>query len=229
MNDLLEVTANQGARKILRDQQKMGMSIIYKGFSQEMKLTPEQTDKMNDLLADHIMNNVDHVTTALRDNPSPEQLKGLFAAQEAALQEQVGALLGQEGLAQYQDYTKNLLSTLTAEQFKGMLTGTAAEKDEKSTRLRQVIQGEVQAALADAGLPADYQTVPILNFRNIASEQAGEQSLKLLEDIYQRTARGSSFLNAEDLAKFQEFKTTAVNNNRSALTLNRTMMAPISK
>ena len=43
---------------------------------------------------------------------------------------------------------------------------------------------EAQAALASAGLPADYQTVPMLNFRNIASEQEGEKSLKLLDDIY---------------------------------------------
>ena len=28
----------------------------------------------------------------------------------------------------------------------------------------------------------------MLNFRNIASEQEGERSLKLLEDIYQRAA-----------------------------------------
>ena len=34
---------------------------------------------------------------------------------------------------------------------------------------------------------------------------------------------------ADELAKFQEFRTTAINNNRSALAINRTMMAPISK
>ena len=99
------------------------MTMIYKGFAQRAKLTSEQTEKLNDLLADHIMDNVDHVTTVLRDKPTPEQMNEIFAAQDAVLQEKVQALLGQEGLAQYQDYTKNLLSTLTAEQFKSMLTG----------------------------------------------------------------------------------------------------------
>jgi hypothetical protein len=93
--------------------------------------------------------------------------------------------------------------------------------------------GDMCRALArpgGPGLPADYQTVPILNFRNIASEQEGDKSLKLLDDIYQRVAsRSSSFLSADELAKFQEFRTTAINNNRSALAMNRTMMAPISK
>ena len=92
------------------------------------------------------------------------------------------------------------------------------------------MQEEVQKGLADASLPADYQTVPMLNFRNIASGSEGERSLKLLEDIYQRvTARVSSFLSPEEVTKFQDFKNTALKNNRSALALNRTMMAPISE
>ena len=226
---LSKVTANPQARKMLRDQQKVGMGAIYKGFATEMKLAPEQTDKLNDLLADHIMEDVGHVTTVLRDKLTPEQMDQLFAGQDAALQEQVRTLLGQDGLAQYQDYTQNLLGRLTADQFKGQLTGTDAEKGEKAKQFRQALQDAAQAALAEAGLPADYQTVPILNFRNIASETQADRNLKLLEDIYQRAAAQSgSFLSAEEVAKFQEFKTTAVSNSRTALTLNRTMMAPIS-
>jgi hypothetical protein len=145
------------------------------------------------------------------------------------LQQQVEALLGQDGLAQYQDYTKNLLATLSAMQFKGMMSGTDAEKEQKSNQLRQLIQQQAQAALADAGLPGDYQTVPMLNFVNIASEQQAEQSLKLMDDIYQRAAAGaSSFLSVGDLAKLQEFRATALSNSRGALTMNRAIMAPIS-
>jgi RNA polymerase sigma factor (sigma-70 family) len=226
---LSKVTANPESRKLLRNQQKFGMSMIYKGFTKQANLTSDQTEKLNDLLADHIMENVGHVTAILRDKPAAEQMNQIFADQDAVLQQQVQALLGPEGAAQYQDYSKNLLSTLTAQQFKDMMTGTDEAKDEKSKQLSQLMQEEVQTALAGAGLPADYQTVPMLNFRNIASEQQGEQSLKLLDDIYQRVAtRSSSFLSADELAKFQEFKTTAINNNRAALTLNRTLMAPIS-
>jgi RNA polymerase sigma factor (sigma-70 family) len=228
-NALSKATATPEARKILRETQKAGMAMIYKAFAQQAKLTPEQTGKLSDLLADNIMNNIDHVTAALRDKPALEQLNGLFASQDAVLQQQVEALIGQDGLAQYQDYTKNLLATLSAEQFKGMLTGTDAEKDQKAGQLSQLIQQGAQTALANAGLPADYQTVPMLNFANIASEQQAEQSLKLLDDIYQNTAAGAgSFLSAEELAKFQEFRAAALSNNRGALSMNRAIMAPIS-
>jgi hypothetical protein len=226
---LSKVTASPQARKVLRAQQKLGMSVIYKGLAKELKLTPEQSDQLNNLLADHIMADVDHVTTILSDKLTPEQMDALFAAEDDALDDKVRALLGADGLSQFQDYTRNILSTLTAEQFQGMLTGSDAEKAQKSRQLSRAIQEASRAALAAAGLPAGYQTVPILNFKNIASEQDGEQSLKLLDDIYQRAADlAGSFLTPDDLAKFQQFRTTALNNNRMALTLNRTMMAPIN-
>src|SRR5256885_5216450 len=116
------------------------------------------------------------------------------SGQDASSQQQVEALIGPDGLAQYHDYNKNLLATLSAQQFKPMLSGTDVEKETKSNQLRQLIQEETQAALGNAGLPADYQMVPTLNFGNIASEQQGEQSLKLLDDIFQRAAGAASFL-----------------------------------
>ena len=87
---------------------------------------------------------------------------------------------------------------------------------------------EAQAAIARAGLPADYQPVPMLNFANIAFEQQGEQSLKLLDDIFQRAAEGAgSFLSPAEVAKLQEFRATALSNNRGSLSVNRAIMAPI--
>ena len=50
-----------------------------------------------------------------------------------------------------------------------MLTGDDAAKQAKGKQFYQAMQEETQAALLSVGLPPDYQTVPILNFRNIAS------------------------------------------------------------
>jgi RNA polymerase sigma factor (sigma-70 family) len=228
-NALSKATATPEARRVLREAQKAGMGLIYKGFTQQAKLTTQQGEKLNDLLADHIMRNVDNVTTGLREKSTPEQMNAVFASEETALQQQIGDLIGPDALAQYQDYTKNLLSTLSAQQFKNMLDGTNLEKDSKSEELRQLIQQEAQAAISRAGLPADYQPVPILNFANIAFEQQGEQSLKLLDDIFQRAAEGaSSFLSAAEVAKLQEFRATAISNNRGSLSVNRAIMAPIA-
>jgi len=221
------LTSDPQTYKLIRDQQKAGLGAIYKELTKRLKLTPEDTGKLGDLLADNIMENLDHITQLLREGASPERMEQVFAGQEAALAEKVQALLGPENFAQFQEYTRNLGSYLTAEQFKGKLSGDDAAKEAKSKQLYQIMQEETQAALASAGLNADFQTVPVLNFRNIVSETEAEKNLKLFDGIYARAlARTSSFLSAEEIAKFGEFRTAASNNSRAGLLVNRKMMAP---
>src|SRR5204862_3216727 len=109
---LSKLTAPPEGREMVRGQQKFGMGLLYKGLAQRVNLNTEQTEKLNNLLADHVMENVDLITTMLRDKPPLDQIDQKFAAQDAALQAQVQELLGADGAAQYQDYTRNLLSSL---------------------------------------------------------------------------------------------------------------------
>jgi len=227
---LSKLTADPESRKALHDQQRVGMSMIYSSFARQMSLASDQKDKFNDLLADHVMNNVDLVTTALRDKPDLAQMQQNFNAQDTALQQQVQALLGADGLAQFNDYNKNLAATLTADQFKSMMTGTDAERDAKTQQLTQAMESDMSTALANANLPANYQVVPILNFANIASQDQADQSLTLLQNIYQALqTQAASFLSPEEQSKLQEFTGQAVGNNRNALSLNRTLMAPLGQ
>lgn len=216
--------------KSLREQQKMGMGMIYGGLAKKLNLPAEQAEQLTDLLTENVMENVDHITAVLRDGLTPAQMEPIFAGQEAALLQKVEAQLGPEGLAQYQDYTRNLASHLTAEQFKGQLSGTEAEREAKAKQLYQTLLDESQATFAREHLPPDYQTVPTLNFRNFASDAEAEKNLQLLDGIYERAnAKAGSFLSPEEAAKFGEFRTAAISGNRMALSLNRKMMAPGSK
>lgn len=223
------ITADPAMRKTIRDQQKMGLGMIYKEFAERASLSTEMGEKLADLLADDVMDNIDRITEVLREGKSPAEMDRVFAAQEAALREKVKALLEPEAYTQYLDYTKNLASHVTAEQFKGMMTGDKDAKDTKAKQLYQLLQVETQQILASAGLPPDYQTVPSLNFRNFASETEAEKNLKLLGDIYERAAaRADSILSPQEIVKFGEFRTMALNNNRMALAVNRKLMAPTS-
>jgi RNA polymerase sigma factor (sigma-70 family) len=226
---LNKLTANPESRKALRDQQKMGMSAIYSDLVKRLNLTPDQTGQLNDLLADHVMDSIDLITQALHDNKKQGEIDQLFSAQNSALQDQLQALIGPDGLAQYLDYTKNLGSTLTAAQFAGSLTGDSATVADKKSQLLQAMQQATQSALAAAGLPANYQTVPMLNFANIASEGQAAQSLQLLDNIYgQVAASASTFLTPDELNKFQEYRTNAINSSQAQLLMNRNLMAPVS-
>ena len=227
---LNKVTGNPEARQLLREQQKISMGAIYADFAKRANLTKEQSDKFSEVLADHVMDSIDRITDALRDNLSPEQLTQLFSAQNAATTGKMQELLGPEAAEQYADYTKNLASSITALQFQGQLTGDGGAREEKGARLRQLLQQERDAALAEAGLPPDFQTIPTLNFCNIASETEAEKNLKLFDDIYGRVAaKAGAFLSPEELEKFAAFRSAAMTQNRSTLVVNRKLMAPLSK
>jgi hypothetical protein len=221
------LTATPEMRNAYRLEQKAIMGTLYKDFAKELKLPKEQAEKFNDLLADHIMANVDHITAVLRDRQSRDQMESLFAGQEASLREQVQSMLGPDGLSQYQDYTRTLVSKYSAEEFKEMLAGDDATREVQARQLFHLIQEETQRALADAGLSSDYQTIPLLNFRNIASAEEAERNLKLLENIYERAGtRAGSFLSAEELAKFAEYRAAVLLSSRARLLMNRKMMSP---
>jgi RNA polymerase sigma factor (sigma-70 family) len=227
---LSSVISDPETRKIIRDQQKMGMGMIYNEFATKAKLEKDQKDKFVNLLADDIMENVDHVGETLREGKSVQEIDQIFTQQEASLQAKMKELLGPEAFTDYQDYTHNLLGRLTADQFKGEITGDKDQKDDKLKQLYETLRGETQAVLREMGLPPDFQTVPILNFRNMASETEAEKNLKMLDDIYDRTAaRATSFLSADELKKFTEFRAKAIQNSKAALAVNRKMMAPGNK
>ncbi len=221
------LTKDPETYKLIREQQKTGLGMIYKELATRLKLTPEESGKLGDVLADNVMENIDHITQLLKEGASPERMEQVFAAQEAIVAEKMRALLGPEAFAEYQDYTRNLCSLLTAEQFKPKMSGDDAAREAKAKQLYQVMQAETQAMLASAGLSPDFQTEPMLNFRNIASDSEAEKNLNLLNDIYARVSpRTAAFLSADEIAQFAEFWALAIKNNRAGLLVNRKMMAP---
>ncbi len=227
---LSKITSDPASRKAMRDQQKMSMGALYGGFAKRLGIDPGTTEKFNDLLADTVMDDIDLITQALRDGRSQTEVRQIFADADIGLQAKVQALLGDEAVEKYKAHTQNLVSDLTAAQFAGALSGDGPAKQAKQEQIRKVMMEERTTAVQNAGLPADLQLIPMLNFANIASESEGEQNLRLLDSIYASVAaRSSSFLSPDELASFQSYRTNAINSSRMALTMNRNLMAPLSK
>jgi chromosome segregation ATPase len=67
--------ADPETRKVLRERQKIGMSDLYSDLAKRLKLTPEQTEQFNDLLADHVMDSYDLITQALHDGKSQAEVR----------------------------------------------------------------------------------------------------------------------------------------------------------
>jgi len=227
---LSKVTADPATKAMLRSQQKLGMSALYKDLAQQLGLDPDATDKLNEALTDGVMEGLDLVTQALHDGRTQAEINQIFAAADQRMQARIQALVGDDGLAKYKDFSENLASSLTAQQFAPQLTGDGETKQSKQNQLRQAMQEASAAALRSAGLPPNSQVVPILNFANIASVDQGNQSLDLLDGIYADVAaRSAAFLTPGETANFQSFRTNAIVASRAALTMNRTLMAPLAQ
>jgi hypothetical protein len=175
------------------------------------------------------MINIDHITAGLRDGRSTEEMEQVFTRQEAETEEKVRQVVGEEAFEQFQEFNRTLVSSITTEQFKAMmLKGEKEAKETKGQQLYELLEQEKLRALANEGLPADFQLVPTLNFRNFASEEVGEKNLRLLDSIYEQVQnQASGFLSAEEVEQFGEFRKLAINNNRLGLTVNRKLMAPV--
>jgi hypothetical protein len=221
------MTGDPAVKKLIRDSQKIGMRAIYAGLFKDMNLSSEQANHLNDILADSVMDNVEQITSILRDGKSAEERSQIFAAQDAALQEKLKAELGPERYSQFEDYTHNLLATLTTEQFKATLGADQKLSSQQSDQLLQILKEETDSAIFRAGLSRTYQPIPMLNFQNFASEEDMNKSLGLLQEIYKNVSnRATDILPPETLTKFTDFQATAINNNRAALVMNQKMMAP---
>jgi RNA polymerase sigma factor (sigma-70 family) len=227
---LSKVTADPATKAMLRSQQKLGMSALYKDLAQRLGLNADATDKLNESLADGVMEGLDLVTQALHDGRTQAEINQIFAGADQRMQARIRTLLGDDGLAKYNDYSQNLASTLTAQQFAPQLTGDSEAKQSKQNQLQQAMQEATAAALQSAGLPPNSQVIPILNFANIASVDQGNQSLDLLDGIYADVAaRSAAFLTPGETANFQNYRTNAIVASRAALTMNRTLMAPLAQ
>jgi RNA polymerase sigma factor (sigma-70 family) len=222
--------SNPETRKTIREHNKMVLSGIYSDLAKRLKLTPEQTGQFNDLLADHAMDKADLVMQALRDGKSQAEVRQIFSESETAFESKIQALLGDDALAQIKDYTKNLGSTIAVASFAPSLTGDSATVADKKSRLLQTMKEVTQSSLAAAGLPADYQTLVAANPANFASEDEAVFNLQLKDNIFAQTAeRASAFLSADELNKFQQFRTNAIKNTQNYILMERKLLSPASQ
>ena len=78
------------------------------------------------------------------------------------------------------------------------------------------MQQATQSALAAAGLPADYQTCPCLISPTSLRKRKPRKASQLLDSIFaQVAASASTFLSADELNKFQEFRTNAIKSSQA--------------
>ena len=107
----------------------------------ELKLTPEQTEQVVGLLGDLFMKNTDNMYALPQGTLSAAEIAQASAEREAELTRQLEPLLGEKGVARFNEFRHEFPAEATVALVNGQL-GVNQLSDEQSTRLRQVVKNE---------------------------------------------------------------------------------------
>ena len=193
-------------REVMREQQKAMINMMYGGLFKDLKLSPDEKDKLKGLLTDAQMKNVEAAQGLFggeaKDGSAEDATKQIAAAKKQT-EADVKVLLGDERYAQYEDYQKNISERMQLDQFKTQLTGeNMALRDEQSAQLLQIMKEE-KVALPPV-ISTDQTEAP--KKENFTAENLDKQ-IKWMDDYNRRVLdRAGQVLSPEQLKQYQAFQ-----------------------
>src|SRR5204863_9128458 len=94
-------------REMMREQQKAMINMMYGGLFKDMKLSPDEKDKLKSLLTDAQMKNIESAQGLLggeaKDGTAGEDAGKQIADSKKQMNDEIKSLLGDERFAQYQE------------------------------------------------------------------------------------------------------------------------------
>jgi hypothetical protein len=207
MGDMLgKMMKDPAMREMMREQQKAMINLMYSGLYKDLKLSPEEKDKLRDLLTDAQMRNVEGAQGMFGDKKDPAaeaELTKAIADSKKQTDAEIKALLGDERYAQYEDYQKNVGERMQVDQFKNQL---AAEnlplRDDQSAQLMQIMKEE--KAARPPVIPTDQTEMPK---KDMFTSENLDKQLKWMDEYNRRVFdRAGQVLTPEQLTKYQAFQ-----------------------
>ena len=205
LGDMLgKMMKDPAMRQMMREQQKAMINLMYGGLFKDLNLSPEEKDKLKDLLTDAQLKNIEAAQGMFggKEGISEETTKQIADAKKQT-EAEVKALLGDERFAQYQDYQKNVNERMQIDQFKNQLAGANMPmNDAQSAQMMQIIKEE--KAATPAPISDDQSQAPKPDTFTAANM---EKQVAWMDDYNQRVLnRAAQVLNPEQLKQYQSFQ-----------------------
>lgn len=208
-------------RKVIAEQQKMGINMMYSKLIEDLGLTPEQATEFKSLLLETQMD-ATASSTALMDPSATNRTERIreLADQQKTQQEKIRDFLGDEKFQQYQDYSQTVGERMMLSQFGQQ---TKLEPDQMEDLLQIVAEEKraAQAANPALGDPAQnmaqYMENPELMDELFAQQETVNSHV--LE-------RARSLLSPDQFQAYAAFQTNQLNMQRMGLKMAQKMMAP---
>lgn len=205
MGEMLEnMMKDPAMREMMREQQKVAINMMYSGLFKDLKLSPDEKEKLKNILTDSQMKNIEGAQGMFgKKDGSPDETQKLFEEGKKQTETEIKALLGDERFAQYEDYQKNVGERMQVDQFKTQLAGqNLALQDQQTSQLLQIMKDE--KAATPPIIPTDNTQFPK---KELFTADNLDKQMKWMEDYNRRVLdRAGQILTPEQLTQYRTFQ-----------------------
>ena len=208
-NPMVEMLKSPEGKEMMRASMRtMGQAVArsYAKLFTDLHLTPEQTDSMKRLLMNKTMASADMITEAMAGQADPAQLKAQaiqVRAEQAAIDDQIKQLLGDDNYTQYHTYGKTLEERMVVTQAADQLADSprAVRADQEQQLLDAMVEERQNFKFTTDFSDPSKLTGDVASYYTEANKKLYLQELDQLSQRY--LARAQSILSPDQLAAFQ--------------------------
>lgn len=226
MGGMLEKMMKDPAmREMVRGQQKAAINMMYGGLFKEMKLSPEEKEKLAGILTETQMKAVENAKGLFgetKEGEAPEEATKLLTDAKKQSDAEIKALLGDERYAQFTDYQKNIGERMQLDQLKTRLeTDNLPLQDQQSAQLLQAMQEE--KAAVPPPIPSDATQSPG-DVKSMMTPENIDKQIQWMDDYNRRVLdRAAQFLSPEQLKSYREMQEQQASLQQMGLKMAREM------
>ncbi len=219
-NFLANLMKDPETRKAMREQQRMGLNMMYGSLFKQLQLTPEQEQKLKETLLDQQMENMSHASDLMGAGGDRAEAMKKIAADQKQRQGEIKDLLGEEKYAQFEQYSQTMGERMMLEQFGKDVEISPDQKEQ----LLAIVLEEKKNAQINTGAQLAKENMDIQNV--IASPEAMERMIAQQEQVNDRVLeRAGNILTAEQVRKLEPVLKSQLDMQRAGAKMARQMFA----
>jgi hypothetical protein len=217
-NFLANMLKNPEMKKVMEQQQRMAMDMMYASLLKKLQLTPDQEKQFKEILLEQQMQNISQAGSIM-DQSSTNRAEVIqkIAQDREQRQQEIKQLLGDDKFAQYEDYNQTMGERMLLDQF-----GKQVElKPDQTEQLLNIMREEKKNAQINAGVMAKD---PTADFKALQDPTAAEKMITQQEEVNQRVLeRAGQVLSPEQLQKLSPVLQNQIEMQRAGMKMARQM------
>ena len=212
---------NPEMRKALREQKEGFLNTAYAPLFKTMALSADEMEKFKGMVLDQEMKNAERMLAYAKLAQDPvAQTNALseIARDQAAFEDKLKTLLGDNRFAEYQDYNQSIGQRVAVDQFAQQLSGGAtALTDEQGQQLLQIM-GEEQRGMPGLYNPDDTAGIAeAASLQSMTDERMNELFGAMQEADQRVLQRSADVLTANQLEALASFLTAELQSQSSVM------------